>query len=140
MASNAYIKLGSQSIQQEVTLDDVRNVLKYYQEITQKTGHQLGWHYGKAAFPYEFAETSEGEGNWFYLRATDKENYRYIALAVDSDQEGNDGGCNLIQVTLPDNATHGDKGKANEFCKFLAKKFHGELQLFNGRIMNDYKR
>ena len=34
----------------------------------------------------------------------------------------------------------GDKGKANEFCRFLAKKLEGELQLFNGRTMYFYKR
>ena len=39
------------------------------------------------------------------------------------------------KVTLPSSSTYGDKGKANEFCKFIAKQLHGDLQLFNGRIM-----
>ena len=137
MASHAYIKLVSSSSQQEVTLEEVRKLLKYYREITGKTGRQLGWKYEEAAFPYEFAETPDGKGKWFYLRAADKDNYRYIVFAVDSDHTNNSEiQYNIIQVTLPDDATHGDKSKANEFSKFMAKKLGGELHLFNGRIMH----
>jgi len=42
---------------------------------------------------------------------------------------------NYIQVTLTPESTHGDKGKANEFCKYLAKQYKAELHLFNGRVM-----
>jgi len=45
-----------------------------------------------------------------------------------------------IQVVLPEDSTHGDKGKANEFCKYLAKEYKGELHLFNDRIMYYYPR
>lgn len=130
MASHAYVKLVPASEQQTVTLDDVKDLLQYYREITTKTGEQLSWHYGRAAFPYEFAETRDGKGKWFYLRSTDPENFRYIVFAVDTDEAGH-----YVQITLPDDATHGDKGKANEYGKFIAKKLKGELHLFNDRIM-----
>ncbi|HEX7066227.1 MAG TPA: DUF1885 family protein [Bacillales bacterium] len=142
MAIDAYIKLVPASEQQEITLHQVQELLRYYQEITAKTGEQLGWHYRQAAFPYEFAETPEGKGKWFYLKSIDPDNYRYIFFAVDSDEQEESNGSNkqyYIQVTLSEDATHGDKGKANELCKFLAKKLKGELHLFNGRVMYYYK-
>ena len=36
--------------------------------------------------------------------------------------------------------TYGDKGKATEYAKFVAKNLQGELHLFNGRIMYFNKR
>lgn len=114
----------------------------YYREIASKTGEQLSWQYGRAAFPYEFAETPEGKDQWFYLQATDTANYRYIVFGVDSedvdDEEDGSRKQSYIQVTLPDDGTHGDKNKANELCKFIAKKLKGELHLFNGRVMYYY--
>lgn len=138
MTSNAYIKLVPASVKQTITLSEVKELLQYYRDITSKTGEQLNWQYGQAAFPYEFAETREGKGKWFYLKATDTDRYRYIVFAVDTEQT-EVGPQHYIQVTLPDDATYGDKGKANEFCKFIAKKLKGELHLFNGRVMFFYK-
>ncbi|HEU5139897.1 MAG TPA: DUF1885 family protein [Bacillales bacterium] len=142
MVNDAYIKLAPASEQQEITLQEVRELLTYYKEMTSKTGQQLSWHYESAAFPYEFAETPEGKGKWFYLKSIDPDNYRYIFFAVDTDEKDDDNSTNkqfYIQVTLSDDSTHGDKGKANEFCKFLAKKLKAELHLFNGRVMYYYK-
>ncbi|HEX6923613.1 MAG TPA: DUF1885 family protein [Bacillales bacterium] len=139
MADHAYIKLVPASEQQEITLPEIKALLEYYRDITSKTGKQLGWSYGQAAFPYEFAEPEESKGKWFYLKATDPENYRYIVFAVDSEKKAANTEQYYIQVTLPEDATHGDKSKANEFCKFIAKKLKAELHLFNGRIMFYYK-
>lgn len=141
MANSAYIKLVPASAKQEISLLDVKRLLQYYQEITSKTGRQLGWAYDKAAFPYELAETRDSGGKWFYLNTTDPDNYRYIVFGVDSEQTETREGTrkqHYIQVTLPDDATYGDKSKANEFCKFIAKKLQGELHLFNGRVMFFY--
>jgi hypothetical protein len=141
MASSAYINLVPKSSKKTLTIQDVKELLTYYKEITEKTGKQLGWEYSQAAFPYEIKETPEGQGQWFYLKAKE-DRYKMILIGVGS-QATNDGDVehlSYIQVTLHDQSTHGDKGKANELCKFLAKKLEAELKLFTGSIMYYYKR
>ncbi|MEH7234895.1 DUF1885 family protein [Bacillus sp. JJ1562] len=139
---NAYIKLVTASNVQHISLDDVKDLFSYYKEITGKTGRQLDWHYDTAAFPYQIKETNQ-ENSWFYLKS-DQQKYNAIVVGVGQEEKKDKIGENLeqsyIQVTLPQSSTAGDKGKANEFCKFLAKKLEGELHLFNGRIMYFYKR
>ncbi|WP_017753566.1 DUF1885 family protein [Calidifontibacillus oryziterrae] len=141
MPSTAYIKLVPASNKQEVSLADLKNLFHYYKEITSKTGQQLEWEYEDCAFPYEIKEKYDVNGEWFYLKGT-KDRYHYILLGVGSEQiieeDGQIKTQNFIQVALPEGATHGDKGKANEFCKFIARKLNGELHLFNGRIMYLY--
>jgi len=143
MAENAYIKLVPSSSQQTITTDEIKSLFSYYKEITAKTGTQLDWDYEYSAFPYEIKETTDGEGIWFYLKS-DHDRYNAIVLGVNRetivDEDRNQRDQMYIQITLPDSATHGDKGKANEFCKFLGKKLKGELHLFNGRIMYYYPR
>ena len=41
----------------------------------------------------------------------------------------------FIQIVLPDDCTHGDKGKGNELCKHLSRTLRAQLHLFNGRVM-----
>lgn len=143
MSSHAYIKLVPQSEQESVTTEEVLKLFHYYKEITGKTGTQLNWEYDEMAFPYEIMEKPEGKGQWFYLKS-EQHNYNLMMLGVDKETVENDDGTEreqtYIQVTLPETSTFGDKGKANEFCKFLAKHFKGELHLFNGRIMYYYDR
>lgn len=141
MASSAYINLVSKSKENTLTTEDVMNLLQYYKEITAKTGKQLGWEYSEAAFPYEIKEKPEGKGQWFYLKGTE-DRYKMILIGVGTQPENTEGTAPLpyIQVTLHDQSTHGDKGKANEICKFLAKKLEAELKLFTGSIMYYYKR
>lgn len=141
MASSAYINLVSKSKENTLTTEDVMNLLQYYKEITAKTGKQLGWEYSEAAFPYEIKEKPEGKGQWFYLKGTE-DRYKMILIGVGTQPENTEGTDPLpyIQVTLHDQSTHGDKGKANEICKFLAKKLEAELKLFTGSIMYYYKR
>ncbi|MCA1319010.1 DUF1885 family protein [Bacillus tianshenii] len=141
MASSAYINLVPKSPKKTLTVQDVKDLLTYYKEITEKTGKQLGWEYSQAAFPYEIKETPEGQGQWFYLKAKE-DRYKMILIGVGSQApiDGEDEPLSYIQVTLHDQSTHGDKGKANELCKFLAKKLEAELKLFTGSIMYYYKR
>ena len=143
MSRNAYVKLVPSSLQQTITTDEVISLFSYYKEITSKTGKQLDWNYESSAFPYELKETDNGKGSWFYLKS-DQDRYHAILLGVDhekvQDENGVERAQTYIQITLPETATAGDKGKANEFCKFLSKKLQGELHLFNGRIMYDYPR
>lgn len=143
MAKNAYIKLVPSSEKQTVTIDEVKELFYYYKDITTKTGNQVDWQFSSSAFPYEIKETEEGKGKWFYLHS-DHEGYFAILVGVDQetlqDENGEEKQQFYIQVSLPEQATFGDKGKANEFCKFLAKKFKGELHLFNERIMYYYPR
>lgn len=138
MAENAYIKLVPSSGKQEISVEELKELFHYYKDITSKTGEQLDWKFDNAAFPYEIKETEEGKGNWFYLHSNHD---RYFAILIGVDQEivmdenGDSREQSYVQITLPEQSTFGDKGKANEFCKFLAKKIQGELHLFNGRIM-----
>ncbi|MED2973484.1 DUF1885 family protein [Fictibacillus sp. B-59209] len=139
MQQHAYIKLVPSSKQHSITSEEVKNLFRYYKEITSKTGTQLGWEYGQSAFPYSMEEKSEGKDRWFYLKGSDRQQFKYIMIGLDT-EETDETNTSYIQVTLPEGFTHGDKGKANEFCKFLAKQLEGELHLFNGRIMYYYKR
>lgn len=139
MAQTAYIKLVPSSAKQTITVDEVKEFFQYYKTITTKTGDQLDWNYESSSFPYEIKETAEGKGKWFYLSSV-SDRYNAILFGVDQEVNSNEAPTTYIQVTLPEESTFGDKGKANEFCKFLAKKLKGELHLFNGRIMYFYPR
>lgn len=143
MAENAYIRLVPSSVRQTITIDEVKELFSYYKDITSKTGHQLEWEYEAAAFPYDIKETDDGKGKWFYLQSK-QDRYNLILIGVDKevihDDDGNEAVQVYIQVTLPEQSTYGDKGKANEFCKFLAKKLQAELHLFNNRVMYYYPR
>ncbi|WP_026674445.1 DUF1885 family protein [Alkalihalobacterium bogoriense] len=139
MSNHAFIKLVSRSKQQTITLDELKDIFTYYKTITSKTGDQLAWGYGQAAFPYEITPSPDGDEHWFYLKGT-VPGYKYIVLGVGTEQTDTDSQTAYIQVTLPEGATHGDKGKANEFVKFLGKKLEAEVQLFNERTMYFYKR
>lgn len=144
MAQNAYIKLVPASQRQEISTDDIKELFYYYQKITNNTTKQINWEFDHAAFPYEIKETEDGKGSWFYLKS-DHPRYNAILVGVDTEEIFQVETEEMvqqtyIQITLPENATHGDRGKANEFCKFLSKKLEAELHLFNGKIMYYYKR
>ncbi|MBO8162195.1 MAG: DUF1885 family protein [Brevibacillus sp.] len=130
---SAYIYFVDGSTISRATVDDVKAKLGRYIEMTKKTGEQLGWSYAEAAFPYTIEETEEGKDSWFLLKGKDPKSYKYMIMGVGSKvEDGTE--RHYIQVSLPESATHGDKSKANEFCRFLAKEFKAELHLFNGRI------
>lgn len=143
VASHAYIKLVPSSAKETVTTEDIKDLFLYFKEITAKTGSQVDWNYNEAAFPYEMKEMPDGKGKWFYLKS-ENDRYNIILLGVDKETAINEDGSeqeqSYIQITLPESSTFGDKGKANEFCRFLAKKLQGELHLFNGRVMYFYPR
>ncbi|PLT34356.1 DUF1885 family protein [Bacillus sp. V5-8f] len=143
MAETAYIKLVPGSDKETVTLDDVKQLFAYYKQITSKTGNQLDWNYKSHAFPYEIKEPSDSGGRWMYLQS-DSDRYHLILIGIDQekafDELHKERIQTYIQITLPKTATYGDKGKANEFCRFLAKKLKGELHLFNKRVMYFYPR
>lgn len=143
MAANAYIKLVPSSAKQSITTEEIKELFSYFKEITAKTGDQVDWQYDNAAFPFEIKEKPEGKGKWFYL-LSEHDRYNALLVGVDTEtvreEDGSEREQTYIQVTLPETATFGDKGKANEFCKFLAKKLQGELHLFNERVMYFYPR
>ncbi len=130
---SAYIYLVEGSTTDKATLDDVKAKLQHYIEMTKKTGEQLGWNYNDAAFPYNIEEPAEGKDAWILLRGKDPKSYRYIIIGVGKREEAG-AEQHYVQISLPETATHGDKNKANEFCRYLAKAYKGELHLFNGRI------
>nr|WP_205092478.1 DUF1885 family protein [Thalassobacillus pellis] len=137
MGKSAYIYLLDDSIQQQITLGEVHKLLEYYQEITAKTGSQLDWNYNGHAFPYMISESKHENGSYLTLRGQESD-YGYILIGVGSKNDGK--GNDVIQVTLPEASTHGDKNKGVELAKFIAKKLEGQLHLFNGRVMYYYKR
>ncbi len=143
MTQNAYIKLVPASVKQTITTDEIKDYFKYYKDITAKTGDLIDWKFDGSAFPYEIVEKENSLGRWIYLLSS-KDRYYAILIGIDQETIRNEAGTEseqtYIQITLPEQSTVGDKGKANEFCKFLAKKLQGELHLFNGRVMYFYPR
>lgn len=141
--NKAYIKLVPASVKQTMTIDELKEMLEYYKEITIKTGEQLNWPYGQAAFPYEMRDETSDNKHQLYLAAR-QDRYHSILLSIDKEQplaaDANEAPQTIIQLALTNQSTYGDKGKANELGKFLANKLQGELHLFNGRIMYYYKR
>jgi hypothetical protein len=144
LGNSAYIKLVDASTTSQVSLQEVKEKFERYVDMTTKTGQQLGWDYADAAFPYTIVEKSEGKDQWFYLKGKDDRLYKYIVVGVGSElilnQEGEKQEQQFIQIVLPEGSTHGDNSKANEFCKYLAKEYKAQLQLFNGRVMYYYPR
>lgn len=133
MAQSATIKFVDGSAVASLTLDELKEQLLRYREQANRTGQQLDWSYGDAAFPYTIETKPDAEGRWFYLKGINPL-YRYILFGVGQEEE--DGSeRHHVQVVLPDQATHGDKAKANEFCKYLGRHLKAQVQLFNGRIM-----
>jgi hypothetical protein len=133
VAQSAYIKFVEGSAVSSLTLDELKEHLVHYKEQLALTGKQLGWDYADAGFPYTIETKPEGEGKWFYLKGISPL-YKYIVLGVGTENHGEQE-RHYAQVVLPDDCTHGDKAKGNEFCKYLARRLKAELHLFNGRIM-----
>lgn len=132
MSQSAYIKLVKGSQDQELTLQHIQSTLLRYREQTAKTGEQLGWDYAEAAFPYTIE--SSGDERWFYLKGINV-HYKHLIIGPGktTSVQGEEVPC--IQVVLPDEATHGDKAKANELCRYMAKTLLAELTMFNGRTI-----
>jgi hypothetical protein len=138
LSQSAYIKLVEGSGRSTITLAEVQELLLSYKEQTARTGEQLDWSYADAAFPYTIETKPGAEEQWFYLKGTHSL-YKYIIFGVGKETR-EDKEIAYIQVVLPDHCTHGDKAKANEFCRYLARKLQAELHMFNGRIMYFYPR
>lgn len=132
MKKSAYIKLVEQSTKTEITLSEVKELLETYIGRLKKTGEQLDWDYASAAFPYTMEEREQDGIPYLLLTSTEEDLYRYLWLGISKEE---DTGQTYIQVVIPENATHGDVGKANEFCRFLAKELKAELTMFNQRVM-----
>lgn len=130
MSQSAFITFVDGSEVASITLDELKGQLLHYREQTQLTGEQLGWDYAEAAFPYTIETKPGQEQEWFYLKGSSPL-YRHIVFGVGEKEDSR----RYVQMVLPDDATHGDKAKGNELCKYLAKKWKAELTLFNGRIM-----
>jgi hypothetical protein len=133
MGQSAFIKFVDGSTVSSLTLEDLQGQLMHYKEQLALTGKQLGWEYDDVGFPYTVETKAEGKDKWFYLKGKNAL-YKYIVMGV-GNEIANEKERHYIQVVLPDDATHGDKSKANEFCKHLGKQLKAELHLFNGRIM-----
>jgi hypothetical protein len=133
MSQSAYLYFVEGSKVTSLTLDEVKEQLTRYRDQVSKTGQQLDWNYADAAFPYTIETKPEFENQWFYLKGKD-ELYRYIVVGGGS-APLEDVERHYVQIVLPEGSTHGDKSKANEFCKYLGRQWKAELHLFNGRIM-----
>ncbi|SEF53256.1 DUF1885 family protein [Paenibacillus sp. UNC499MF] len=133
MSQSAFIRFVTGSTMTSPTLDELKGQLEHYREQLSRTGAQLSWEYDSAGFPYTMETKPEGEGKWFYLKGTTPR-YRSIVLGVGSETR-EDTLQHYVQIVLPDTATHGDKSKANELGKYLARQWKAQLDLFNGRTM-----
>ena len=130
---SAFIYFVEGSTATHVDIEDVKEKFNRYIDMTKKTGEQLGWSYADSAFPYMLEERPEGQGSWFLLRGKDPSVYKVIVVGVGAKEvDGKE--RHYIQVSLPDSSTNGDKGKANEFCRYLARDYKAELHLFNKRV------
>lgn len=134
MNQNATIKLVPASTQQEITIDEVMEFFKKYQEKNAKTGKQVGWDYDRQTFQYDVVVPEKSENKWFYLKSN---NLGYHLIGVGVDQLN---GQYFIQLSLGELSTHGDKNKALEFCRLLGEKYKAEVHLFNNRIVYYYPR
>ncbi len=130
--NRAVIQLVEGSTQQEIQLEDVKKKLEYYVEQAALTGQQLNWDYASATFPYTMEEQSDGTTTWLVLKGKEPHLYKYLVIGVGKEEQS---GQHYIQVIVPQDATHGDRAKANEFCRYLARSYQGELHLFNGRVI-----
>ncbi|MFC0523976.1 DUF1885 family protein [Pontibacillus salicampi] len=135
MTESAYIHLVHEGTVTDTDIDHIAQLLIDYQTSSQKTGEQLKWDYVNASFPYEVEHRILQDTPYLLLRGTN-EKYGYILIAVIS----KDNNLPFIQIALPLGSTHGDKGKAVEFSKYINKRVGGKLILFNNRIMYAYKR
>lgn len=133
VSQSAYISLVQGSKADSITLDGIKEQLHQYREQMALTGRQLGWDYEDAAFPYAVEQKPEAADVWFYLKGTHPL-YRHIVFGTGQRQE-EDKAIPFIHVVLPDDATHGDKSKANELCKWIGKRLLAEVKLFNGRTL-----
>ncbi len=113
-----------------ITLEEVKAQLRRYIDMTQHTGEQLGWDYAAAAFPYTIEDDPEKRGQWFVLKGKNP-NYRTIIIGMGKNEQNQP----VIQIILPNGATHGDIAKGNEFTRYLGKALKAETRLFNGRTM-----
>lgn len=138
MKKSTYIYLVDGSTQTDIRLEEVRSLLDLYVSRMKKTGEQLDWDYASAAFPYECSTQEENGIPYLVLTSTDPDLYYGFWLGVGQEDETN---TSYIQIVLPERATHGDVGKANEYAKFLAKELKGQLSLFNNRVIhNEFKK
>ena len=126
MDNRAWIRLVENSTQTEVSLEDVKERLERYVDMASRTGRQLGWSYEEAAFPYTMEERTENGNSWLILKGKDPKMYRGLVIGV-KQEPAEKGGHHTIQILIPPGATHGDKSKANEFCRYLAKAFQGSF-------------
>ncbi len=133
MSQNAYLYFVEGSAVPSLTLAELKEQLERYRDQVSKTGEQLDWDYAEAAFPYTFERKEDSGDIWFYLKGKN-ELYRYIVFGI-GQEKTEDSERHYVQIVLPEGSTHGDKAKANEFCKYLARHLKAELHLFNGRIM-----
>ncbi len=131
---SATIQLIDASIQQTITIEEVKNLFKIYQEKNRKTGEQLSWTYDRYTFPYDTQDQINEGKPWIYLHGKE-DGYHIIAIGVETNA-----GQSKIRIVLSAQSTHGDRNKAVEYCKMLGEQLKGEVHLFNDRVMYFYPR
>lgn len=131
MVQQATIELVEKSKYQEANLELLKTLVNDYIQSSTKVGQQLDWNYQNASFPYNISNKKLDDYDSLYLKSNDSR-YNHFVLSVQDDRN--------IVITLLPNSTYGDKGKANELCRFIAQRTEGKLRLFNERVMYFYKR
>ncbi|WP_419883701.1 DUF1885 family protein [Peribacillus sp. B-H-3] len=143
MPESAFIKLVPQSNRQSITLEEVKDLFRYYKSLREKTGKQIDWDYQNSAFPYKMEVVDQSQEKWIRF-VSNQDRYNGMLAGINTekieDKTGTERFQPYIQIKLVPASTYGDKGKANEYCRFIAKKLNAELHLFNKRIMYFYPR
>ncbi|MDF2606933.1 MAG: hypothetical protein K0S34_1128 [Bacillales bacterium] len=139
MSKSAFIFINNIEIPVD-DLQDVKNLLKSYIDVTMLTGKQLDWSYEKTSFPYEIKDNDLNE-NWFYL-FSDKPGYKMIIVGLTEketevivDHKPQITSSKVIQFVINDQSTQGDATKLIELVKFFGKKLKTHVEFSNGRIM-----
>ncbi len=129
MSNHAYIKLVSSSTKRDIDIDEVKTLFQSYTKQNEKTAQQLNWSYENFAFPYKIKEASINKKELILISNHDR--YHSLSIHIERDKDAQ----TMIVVALLSKSTYADKGKANELCKFLAKRLEADLHLFNVRVM-----
>jgi hypothetical protein len=129
MSNHSCIKLVSSSTKQDIDMNEIKAMFHSYVKQNKKTAQQLNWNYEYFSFPYEIEDASINKEKIKLISNHDR--YHSLSIHIERDKDKQ----TVIIVSLLNQSTYADKGKANDLCKFLAKNLEAELHLFNGRVM-----
>lgn len=110
------------NLKEPITSDSLVTFFKAYFESMKKSGELAGWENEAFAFPYNLEVAKDK-----ILLKGNVERYEQLLILINDTD---------ILIKLTPLSTNGDKNKAIQYSKVLAKHFKTELVLPNNRTMN----